>query len=174
MGAGMKRFCDGVLFFMALLIVLLGLPNSARADYMYTFSGFNFSGGVSSFEFSFDEPSLITTTGAFTTSFTVGSTTFTNGYFLAGSDCFAFATFSLSSCGDPGPTSFYSIFPGATAVGTYGFIGGACDPAPGAACLGALKLEISSNSVPTPEPSSFVLLGSGLLGFAGVVRRRLS
>ena len=26
----------------------------------------------------------------------------------------------------------------------------------------------------TPEPSSFVLLGSGLLGFAGVIRRKLS
>ncbi len=38
-------------------------------------------------------------------------------------------------------------------------------------------VSISSTApppVPTPEPGSFVLLGSGLLGFAGVMRRKLS
>jgi hypothetical protein len=172
----MKRFCNGLLFFMAQLIVLLGLPNSARADYTYAFSGFDFGDGTSFSSFSFDEPSLITTTGAFATSFTIESTTFTNGYFAAGSDCFAFAMFSLSSCGDPGPISFYASFPGATAVGSYSFAGGACDndKVAGTPCEGAILLTISSNSVPTPEPSSLVLLGSGLLVFANAVRRRLS
>jgi hypothetical protein len=38
------------------------------------------------------------------------------------------------------------------------------------------SVSISSTApppAPTPEPSSFVLLGSGLLGFAGVMRRKL-
>jgi len=30
------------------------------------------------------------------------------------------------------------------------------------------------DAVPTPEPSAFTLLGSGLLGLAGIVRRRRS
>ena len=37
----------------------------------------------------------------------------------------------------------------------------------------ATTLEIE-RLAPTPEPSSFILLGSGLLGFAGVARRKVS
>ncbi len=36
-----------------------------------------------------------------------------------------------------------------------------------------LLVQISGTASPTPEPSSLVLLGSGLLGIAGIVRRKL-
>lgn len=38
----------------------------------------------------------------------------------------------------------------------------------------AFKGQIGSGGVTTPEPSSLLLLGSGILGLAGVIRRKLS
>jgi hypothetical protein len=38
---------------------------------------------------------------------------------------------------------------------------------------GLYNLEITDSSAATPEPSSFVLFGTGLLGAVGVMRRKL-
>jgi hypothetical protein len=37
-----------------------------------------------------------------------------------------------------------------------------------------LSIKVLSTAAPTPEPSSLALLGTGVLGLAGVVRRKLS
>jgi|GEM_PF-2557123 len=74
----------------------------------------------------------------------------------------------------PGPTGF-SNSPFTVTAGTAGYYNFNLNYAE---CCGApADLVFTVNSAPvgaTPEPSSFVLLGSGLLAAAGIVRRRLS
>jgi hypothetical protein len=106
------------LSFFALLIALMSSVG-ARADFLYTFSGENFVEGGSLNTFSFTESSLITTTGAFPTSFDIDGTTFTHGFFDASSDCFAFSTLSVSCGSFPNVDSFSGTLPGATKLGTF-------------------------------------------------------
>jgi PEP-CTERM motif len=176
----MKRhFWSGVVS-PALLMVLWMAPSSARADYIYTFTGQ--AGTPSEFipnSFSISEPALFATTGPFSTSVTIDGTTFSYGYFDASNDCFAFGTAALANCifrnpAVPGPyppfptTSnlFYGSFPGATGPGTYLPTDEGCDTYP---CEELFSLTISE----TPEPSSLMLVGFGVLGLAGVLRRKL-
>jgi hypothetical protein len=63
-----------------------------------------------------------------------------------------------------GPVENPTFIPG-TSTGFASTLDGRGEP--------ATTLDIE-RLAPTPEPSSFILLGSGLLGFAGVVRRKLS
>jgi hypothetical protein len=72
----------------------------------------------------------------------------------------------INQPGPHSPTQYTSTYTGPS--GTYAFQLGYAeiDGAPGV-------LQISLPLAATPEPSSFMLLGSGLLGAAGMLRRRM-
>ncbi|HZY62930.1 MAG TPA: PEP-CTERM sorting domain-containing protein [Edaphobacter sp.] len=74
----------------------------------------------------------------------------------------------------PGPTA-YSSSPFTVNAATAGMYNFHLEYAE--CCGGPSDLVFRVNDAPigasTPEPTSFILLGSGLLGFAGVVRRRI-
>jgi hypothetical protein len=170
------HFWNGWTGLLALGLVLSFSTRSARADYVYTFSGYNFNApGDPPVEFSVTEPSLFTTTGTFTTSFTIAGQTFTDGYFdTADDDCFVFGASAVSSCDSSVSSSFYAKFPGATSLGTFDNEHSACQTGEyGGPCVDLFTLTITQTPQPSPEPSSLVLLGSGLLGLAGTLRRRL-
>jgi hypothetical protein len=92
-------------------------------------------------------------------------------------------SFSVNGAGNITPTNEIYVF----AAGEK-FSGGSVDsPAftPGTTVtgltndnLGTLRqgavLSVTTPAAQTPEPGGFVLLGSGLLGFAGVIRRKLT
>jgi len=166
------HFLKGVPFVLLSAFFVLW-PIRARADFMYAFSGQDANNISTLYNFSFTEPSLLTTTQSFPVSFTLGSVSFTNGDFIAGSNpCFAFSTAPISSCTSGTNHSFFAVFPGATAVGTYSILSGGCtNPGP---CPFLSSLTISNTNSPVPEPSGLLLLGSGVLAVAGMVKRRLS
>jgi hypothetical protein len=79
-------------------------------------------------------------------------------------------TFSLVSI-DPSSSSAFSTGAVLTSSPNNLFLNlaGTCD-----ACTGGetITLDVAANPAAAPEPSSFVLLGTGLFGFAGVAKRR--
>ena len=73
----------------------------------------------------------------------------------------------------PGPTFFVTTpftYTGPTGTFSYNFLYGETNGAPA-----VYETDLESGGVPTiPEPSTFALLGTGLLAVAGAIRRRIA
>lgn len=103
-----------------------------------------------------------------------GTAQFTNGetYSLGHDDGARLYVNGVQVYSDPGPTSFVNTpytYTGATGNYSFNFLYGEVAGAPA-----VFETDLSGPLTSTPEPSSFILLGSGLLAAAGVIRRRLA
>jgi len=102
-----------------------------------------------------------------------------NGVGLASDDSDFWGNFPSSL--DPGGTFTGELFtvtvdpgtPDGSYTGTFELQGGAEEGAQGVLGAPGFEVDVTSPSAVTPEPSSLVLLASGLAGLAGTLRRRL-
>ena len=154
------------------------LTGTALADTTYTFSGMSnyaippFTGAT----FTLTTPSPIVADSTFTsaqltcsfcTSIDFYIDAVAHGFTGTSSQMISYGFLGSAASGYPNNAAFFYFDPGSfTTDGTYSSIILGSDQF-------ATLTVASSDPQVTPEPSSFLLLGSGLLSFAGVVRRKI-
>ena len=156
-----------------LAVLALALPTAALAD---TFDYGNVGGTITgSNAAGWTITSTLTTiqdvtTNTLTTG-TLGTVVFTTGTVTNG----AFSTGSITITATGGTTLFSGTFSG----GTVTTVNGVTFINANLACTGCGSVQIvasggiSGDTIVTPEPGTLGLLGTGLVGLAGIVRRKL-
>jgi hypothetical protein len=158
-----------------LAVLALALPTAALADsFDYGNVGGTITGSNSA---GWTITSTLTsiqdiTTSALTTGNNLGSVVFTTGAVSGG----AFTGGSISIVATGGAT----LFSGAFSSGTVSSVNGVTFITGNLACTGCGSVQIvsqaggiSGDTIVTPEPGTLGLLGTGLVGLAGIVRRKL-
>jgi PEP-CTERM motif len=119
---------------------------------------------------------IVNTNAGTTTTGNLGTVTVTTGTLVScGTGCFTFTGGTIDIVGSGGGTLFMGSFNG-TLISAAGVIslsyaeGGI--PVIGGFQVSAAGL-VSGDTIVTPEPGTLGLLGTGLLGLAGIVRRKI-
>ena len=158
-----------------LALLALALPTVALAD---TFDYGNVGGSISGNNSSgwTINSTLVSiqnvTTNTLTTGNNLGSVVFTTG--AVNNGAFTGGSITITATGGA------SLFSGAFTGGTVSTTNGVTFITANLACFGCGSVQIvsslggiSGNTVVTPEPGTLGLLGTGLVGLAGIVRRKL-
>jgi len=175
-----------------LALLALALPIAAAADTFDYANAGTVSGGTAILSGSATNGGSLSLTSALTA--VVDTTTNANVCGNGGAACngwVSVTTGSLSSCSsglcftggtlsitDNGKTVFSGTFSGTVTVANgfvivNGTVGGVAGSTQIVFKLGSSAGTISGDTIVTPEPGTLGLLGTGLLGLAGIVRRKL-
>jgi hypothetical protein len=166
-----------------LALVALALPTVALADTITDFEGFGTSAaGTATLSDSLTNGGFVDTTTALTSingASATGTITLDTGTLSGGSGVFTFTGGSLTITSGSS-TLFSGTFSGGSVIATSTsiLISGVLANGGGTETVtisrsGAFAVSADIGVVTTPEPGTLGLLGTGLIGIAGLVRRKI-
>lgn len=166
---------------MLLAAAFVLLPTTARADSTstYQFSGTLASSGTYSGTIEFDHSTSTGLTTLINSSFTADGVSFTCNGLTGGNQCLVFDPFGTDYFEVVSGSSLFLIeWPQFNLAGTYPstitFIGGYCRSCSGVGSDNIVMNGGTATYVATPENSTILLFGVGLLGLVLLSRRRLT